>query len=102
MSYTNLITYEKAKKEVEKLQKYINLIDNYEVDSLEKFIIKNYALTNSSSGVIKKFNAANIHMKYPPLSRDYVLGVIKKAPIDELHKIIGNGYRNKYKKIRNR
>jgi|SRR5699024_9776509 len=96
MSYISLITYENAKKLRNKLEFYIKLIENYEVDSLEKFIIKNYALTNSSSEVIKRFN--NSHKQYGvhTLTREQVLNVIKASPRDDLHKIVKSGYIKKY------
>lgn len=96
MSPINLTTYEKAKREIKDLQNYITLIDNYKVNNLEQFIIKNYALTNSSSSVIKNFNKNN--PGFPPISREYILKVIKGPPIDELHRILRKGYIKKYKK----
>lgn len=98
MNKFNLITYEKAKEEVQFLQEYITLIENYKVTNLEEFIIKYYAITNSSSSVIKIFNAHNFSMKYPGLSRNYIFEVINSSPMDDLHKIIRNGYINKYKR----
>lgn len=97
MSYIDLITYKKAQEEILKLQKYVTLIDKYEVDSLNKFIIKSYAITNSSSGVIKQFNASKYKKEYQTISREYIFEVIKSSPVDDLHRIIRKGYKKKYK-----
>jgi hypothetical protein len=43
-----LITVRKAKEEIKRLQFYINLVEDYEADTLEKLIIKEYAFENSS------------------------------------------------------
>jgi archaellum component FlaC len=42
-----LITVKKAQEEIERLQEYIDLVDSYEVNTLDTWIIKEYALTNS-------------------------------------------------------
>lgn len=98
MSKITLMTYEKAKKEVQFLQNYIQLIENYKVTNLEQFIIKNYAITNSSSSVIKLFNSYDHESSYCDLSREYIFEVIKSPPKDELHKILRNAYKRKYTK----
>lgn len=98
MSKFNLITYEKAKEEMQHLQKYIHLIENYNITNIEGFIIKNYAITNSSSSVIKLFNSDRQELNCPNLSRDFIFEVIKSPPKDELHKIIRSAYIKKYTK----
>jgi hypothetical protein len=44
---TKLITVERAKSEIKRLQYYVNLVESYEADTLDKAIIKEYAFTNS-------------------------------------------------------
>lgn len=101
MNKHRLITYQEAQKEIIKLKNYISLIDNYEIDSLDKFIIKNYAIYNSSSSVIRKFNESDFYFKNLTLTREYIFEVINSSPIDELHKIIQRGYQKKYKRKTN-
>lgn len=48
----NLLSYEKTKQKIEELQNYIDLIDNYEIISLNNWVIKNYAMTNNIQKVI--------------------------------------------------
>lgn len=96
VSKLGLITYHKAKEEIELLEKYVDLIENYEIKNVEQFIIKNYAITNSSSKVIKEFHIYNSKLIYPPLSREYILAVIKGPTLDELHQILKKAYYKKY------
>lgn len=99
MNKINLITYQKAKNEIDKLQEYISLIENYEVNNLDQFIIKNYAITNSSSEVIKLYNCTYANQDMPLLSREYIINLIKGPPLDDLHKIIRYSYKKKYRVV---
>ena len=51
-----LITPQRAKEEVKRLQEYIELVESYEADTLEKWIVKEYAFTNSMVEVVKRAN----------------------------------------------
>ena len=51
---SKLITVERAEKEINRLQKYIELVENYEANTLEKWIVKEYAYTNSVVEVVKR------------------------------------------------
>jgi len=82
---TKLITLERAKKEIERMQHYVDLVEAYPVDSIEQEIIKEYAITNS---IIKV--CANLK-----LEREFVLNVIKGRGSDELHKMMRSGYFHK-------
>lgn len=48
-----LITVQKAKEEIQRLQTYIELVEGYNVGTIEKMIIKEYAITNSIAKVMK-------------------------------------------------
>lgn len=98
MTISNLITYQKAKENIISLQNYVDLIDKYEVNSVEQFIVKSYAISNSSSNVIKEYNILSSKLNYPPISREYILEVIKGPTIDELHKIVKKAYFKRYSK----
>jgi hypothetical protein len=50
---TRLITVEKAKEEIKRLRHFIVLVDSYNTDTLDKLIIKNYAILNSIKDVTK-------------------------------------------------
>lgn len=88
----NLITVKKARAEVERLQRYITLVETYEADTLEKRVIKNYACTNSMSKVVKLMTDEGHSVDY-----QYVSSVISGKPSDELHRIIRTGYMKRTK-----
>lgn len=92
-------TLEKAKEEAESLNKYIFLVDNYEIHNVTQWIIKNYALTNSIAGVIKNSLRDNTLETYNTLiTREMVLQILKEKPMDELHKVVKKGYLQKIRK----
>lgn len=91
-----LITLDRAKKEVDKLTNYINLVENYETNTLNKWIIKQYALTNSIKRILELASEQGIvHNDGKQLERSYVISVINGKPMDELHRILRLGYRHK-------
>ncbi|MFP3886782.1 hypothetical protein U8V97_15145 [Priestia filamentosa] len=92
-----LITLDKAKKEVERMQRYIEMVENYEADTLEKWIIKKYALTNSIKNILEEAAIEGITYNNLPLDRNYISSVINGKPTDELHRILRLGYRQKIK-----
>jgi hypothetical protein len=53
---TKLITVDRAKAEIKRLQNFVNLVESYEADTLDKAIIKEYAFTNSIVEVTKRLN----------------------------------------------
>lgn len=59
---TKLITVPRAQDEIKRLQHYITLVEEYKVDSLEKWIIKEYAYTNRITKVVKRANDAGISL----------------------------------------
>ncbi|TFJ91713.1 hypothetical protein [Lentibacillus salicampi] len=92
-----LITVERAKKEVQRLQHFIDLAESYESDTLNKWTIKEYAYTNSIKKVVEKANTESLTVKGEPLSREYAVAVINGKANDELHRILRRGYRLKIK-----
>ncbi|GEM_PF-1610030 len=93
------LTLEKAEKEVALLNEYISLVNNYKVHDVNHWIIKNYALTNSIAGVIKKSLKDNTLETYNTIiTREMVLEVLRAKPHDDLHKVVSNGYFKKIKK----
>ncbi|MCM3692207.1 hypothetical protein [Neobacillus niacini] len=93
-----LITYKRAKKEVERLKAYIDLVENYNASTIEKQIIREYAYTNSGSEIARVFEQRGIKMNGKVITKEDVLGIIKGRPTDELHKLLKSGYmtRTKY------
>nr|WP_318540254.1 hypothetical protein [Terribacillus saccharophilus] len=82
-----LLPLPKAKEELKRLQEYIELVETYEAYTLDRKIIKEYALTNS---ILKVSQSLNIE-------KDYVRTVLKRRTSDPLHKMIRTGYMTKTK-----
>ncbi|OCA87860.1 hypothetical protein A8F94_08455 [Bacillus sp. FJAT-27225] len=53
------ITVSQAEQEINRLQHYLKLVNNYETNTIESWIIKEYALTNSMIKI--KNNAYIVH-----------------------------------------
>ncbi|MGF6947887.1 phage tail protein X [Neobacillus sp. B4I6] len=84
---TKLITVPRAEAEIRRLQQYITLVEEYQSDTLEKWIIKEYAYTNSITEVVKRANAKGMN-----LDLAYAKSVLKGKACDELHKMLKSGY----------
>jgi glutamate synthase domain-containing protein 3 len=84
---TKLITVPKAEAEIRRLQQYITLVVEYQADTLEKWIIKEYAYTNSITEVVKRATTKGMN-----LDLAYAKSVLKGNASDEIHKILRSGY----------
>lgn len=90
-----LITLERAKREKEWLENYIYLIESYEVDTLEKWVIKQYAITNSMNKIMQLAEEKGITYNNEPLDREYLREIINGKIMDELHRTLRKGYGRK-------
>jgi len=90
--------YEDALREKEKIEHFISLVDNYEVNNIDQWIIKQYALTNSISKVIKIARESLNDISINEVTREKIIQVLNLKPIDDLHKIVSRGYRVKIRK----
>lgn len=90
-----LITVSRAEEEVKRLQHYILLAESYEADTLEKWIVKEYAYTNSITKVLKKAEESGTTIDGKPIDKHFVTSVVNGKATDELHKLIKSGYRYK-------
>jgi hypothetical protein len=84
---TKLVTVPRAEAEIRRLQQFITLVEEYQANTLEKWIIKEYAFTNSITEVVKRANAKGM-----VLDQAYAKSVLKGKPSDELHKMLRSGY----------
>lgn len=94
---TKLITLRRAKTEVKKLQAYIDLVEGYQTETLEKQIIKEYALNNSIAEVVREFERRGIKHNSEAVDYEYVRSIIKGTASDELHRKLKSGYLQKIK-----
>jgi hypothetical protein len=91
---------DKAQKEIERLQYFIHLVETYEVNSLDKAIIKEYVLTDSLLKTIASVNASEYVLGRKEVDHDYVVTLFKKRGKDELHKLARSIYMKKTKYTR--
>jgi|SRR5699024_5300286 len=93
-------TYKKALLDVAELNRYIKLVEEYETHTINRFIIKSYAETNSVPKVIQKINNSQYAAELPTdtTNSNYILNVIKSKAQDDLHKIVQKIYLNKTKR----
>jgi hypothetical protein len=103
---TAFMSIEKANNEIKRLQHYIELIENYQTDTLDKFIVLSYAKTNSIDKTLELVMESRYSLEHKPIERDYIVKVLKQIGKDELHKLVRSAYMAKTKdhrrKARNR
>jgi hypothetical protein len=68
------------------------LVENYEANTLERFIIKEYAYTNSIIEITRRLNRRGYLLNGKTIEKEYVRDVINSKPSDELHRILRSGY----------
>lgn len=90
-----LITVQRAKMEINRLQQYIDLVENYEASTIEKWIIKEYGYTNSFIEIERRANVKGITLNGEPIDKDIIRSVIDRKPKDESHRLLRSGYKLK-------
>lgn len=100
MTKTKLVTVKKAKEEIKRLQEYIDLVESYHADTLERLIIKEYALSNSIAEVLRVLEHRHILKNGKPVEKQDALDVIKSKPQDKLHRLVKSAYMAKTKHSR--
>ena len=76
MAAPKLITVKKAKEEVKRLQDYLELVENYTADTIEKWVIKEYAYTNSMLKVVRSAYEQNITQNGHSVDKAFVFLVL--------------------------
>ena len=93
------MNYEDAKQKLKILQEYISLVDNYSINTLQDLIIRQYAIHNSISKVIRdiKVNnlAKNLTSDTEIITHDLIRETILSKPKDSLHSLIQKEYKLK-------
>ena len=90
-----LIALPQARMEAKQLLVYIDLVELYEADTLEKLIIKEYAYTYSIRQVLKIFKERGITKDNRAVEREDIVAVLKKKSADPLHRIVRRMYMRK-------
>lgn len=83
----NFMTLDRAKKEIIKLQHYVELVESYQPKLIDQEIVKEYALTSNITEVSKRLN----------VSYEKVVDVLKCKSKDKLDQIVRTGYMKKTK-----
>lgn len=80
---------DKSEKYISDLKKYIDLIENYNADSLEKLVIKYYALIGRVDKVATKINEEGYRIDGRKYTSNDITAIIQsKTTIDELHEMV--------------
>lgn len=90
-----MITLDRAKKEADRLVKYIGLVESHETNDINQWIIKQYAITNSIKKILEIAHEEKITLGGDPLTHEYVVDLINSNPTGDLHRILRLGYRRK-------
>ncbi|MFP3324585.1 hypothetical protein R0K05_15975 [Planococcus sp. SIMBA_160] len=86
-----------VKTDVQELKDYIDLVENYETNTLAQKVVKSYACTSSLSKTLLEINAELQSANLPCIEHSYVLNLIKSKPQDDLHKLVRSSYFSKVK-----
>ena len=97
---TTLKTVEQAKNQIAKLQAFVDLVEDYQAETLEQQIIKEYAYLGSLTKVAEKVNRLGYSIDGRPYEGTDISFVIKGKGNDELHKVIRSGYLRKTRHTR--
>lgn len=83
------MTVVKARDEIKRLQQYVKLYDSYKAGTLDRFIIKKYALTGSLEKTLAfvHSNGFGDHIE-----KEDLVAVIRQRGKDELHKTMRSWY----------
>ncbi len=92
---TTFKTVQQAKNEINKLLKFVDLVETYNVKNVDQQIIKEYAYLGSIVKVAKEINHLGYSIDGRPYTSEDVSAVIKSRGNDELHKLIRTGYLRK-------
>lgn len=94
-----LITVHKAKEQIKKLERYVELAESYKANTLEELIVKEYAYYNSIPKVLESLNQKGLLKDGAPFEKTDIVEVLRGKPKDEFQQIVIRGY---WRKIKNR
>lgn len=84
--------YKNAVIERDKLNTFILLVDNYNVETFENWVIKQYAITGSINGIIKNLPSCPFSTKHIVNNREYIKSIILNTSKDKLHNLVQKQY----------
>ncbi|WDV94206.1 hypothetical protein [Brevibacillus parabrevis] len=83
-----------AKKLIDDLHYYVNLVESYEPSTFETNIIREYAIHGNVVEVAKIMNEFGFQVNGKKVTSSDVSAVLKQKPLDELHKIVSRTFKN--------
>ena len=92
-----ILVVDKAKKEIEKLQHFVNLAETYQPITIEQMAIHQYAYLGSVKKVAEKLNDLGCNMDGRKIESSDISNIIKRRPKDELHSFLKKSYTVKVK-----
>ena len=92
-----ILVVDKAKKEIEKLQHFVNLAESYQPITLEQMVIHQYAYLGSVKKVAEKLNELGCNIDGRKIKSIDISNIIKERPKDKLHSFIKKSYTVKVK-----
>ena len=95
--HMKILVVDKAKKEIEKLQHFVNLAESYQPITLDQMAIHQYAYLGSVKKVAEKLNALGCKIDGQKIESSDISNIIKRRPKDELHSFIKKSYTVKVK-----
>ncbi|TYR82130.1 hypothetical protein FZC66_00595 [Priestia megaterium] len=90
---------EQARKEIERLGRYIWLVENYEVNSMETAAIKLYAENQNVSKIAAELNDLGYKVGGRKVASSDVSAILQEKPKDELHEIAQKLFKVSKKKM---
>lgn len=93
-----IIKFEEVKREIIKLQKYVDIVEAYEPDSFRSHCIKYYAILGNVNEVAKVLNEEGNRMQNRKVTSSDVSAILKSFPEDELHSLVKKSFEKNKKK----
>ena len=90
------------KAEIKRIEDFVELAENYQADTFEKKVIKEYAYIGSVTNVAKKMNDLGHRIDGRKLDSNDISAIIKSKPIDDLHRIVRDSFNNQKKRVNKR
>lgn len=89
---TKFQTVQQSKKQIVKMQEFVDLVEAYQPETLEQQIIKEYAHSGSIVKVAEKVNSLGYSIEGRPYEGADISAVIRGKGNSDLHKVIRSGY----------
>lgn len=95
--HMKILVVDKAKKEIEKLQHFVNLAETYQPVTLDQMAIHQYAYLGSVKKVAEKLNGLGCKIEGRKIEPSDISNIIKRRSKDELHSFLKKSYTVKVK-----